>query len=118
MTTEIDIAALKKLKDLIGGETEDLAELVEDFITTFPEQLSRMRQELGAQDWGALRITAHTCKSNARDVGAMALFQQCAALELACETGVPTAPDDQVSGIDATGTAAIAALKDIDLAHV
>lgn len=118
MSTTIDIAALKKLKDLIGGETEDLAELVEDFIASFPGQLLRMRSENSAQDWAALRISAHTCKSNARDVGATALFQLCAALELACETGMPDAPDAAIAEIDATGTAAITALKEVDLANV
>lgn len=118
MSTTIDIAALKKLKDLIGGETEDLAELVDDFITSFPGQVSRMRTESSAQDWPALRISAHTCKSNARDVGATDLFQLCAALELACETGEPATPGEAISMIDTTGTAAIAALKEVDLANV
>jgi len=118
MSTTIDIAALKKLKDLIGGETEDLAELVEDFIESFPEQVSRMRAECIAQDWPALRISAHTCKSNARDVGATILFQLCAALEFACETGAPNAPEDAISEIDATGAASITALKEVDLADV
>lgn len=118
MSPKIDIAALKKLKDLIGGESDDLAELVEDFIASFPGQVSRMRSETNAQDWPALRISAHTCKSNARDVGATALFQLCAALELACETGVPGAPDEAIAEIDATGTASITALKEVDLANV
>lgn len=118
MTTTIDTAALKKLKDLIGGETEDLAELVDDFIDSFPGQVARMRQDTDAQDWAALRIAAHTCKSNARDVGAITLFQLCAALELACETGVPTAPNEAITQIDANGTAAIVALKEVNLADV
>lgn len=118
MSTDIDIAALKKLKDLIGGETEDLAELVEDFIASFPGQVSRMRSESDAEDWAALRITAHTCKSNARDIGAMTLFQQCAALELACETGVPAKAENQIAEIDAIGMASITALKGVDLADV
>ena len=118
MSTDIDMAALKKLKDLIGGETEDLAELVEDFIASFPGQVSRMRAESEAEDWAALRITAHTCKSNARDIGAMTLFQNCATLERACETGVPSSPEDQIAEIDAIGTASITALKGVDLANV
>lgn len=118
MSTDIDMAALKKLKDLIGGDTEDLAELVDDFIASFPGQVSRMRAESEAEDWAALRITAHTCKSNARDIGAMGLFQRCAALELACETGVPAEPRHQIDAIDATGMASITALKEVDLANV
>ncbi|MEM8802145.1 MAG: Hpt domain-containing protein [Pseudomonadota bacterium] len=118
MSTQIDLAALKKLKDLIGGETEDLAELVEDFVATFPSQVTSMRSEVAAEDWSALRITAHTCKSNARDIGATALFQKCAALELECENGMPHAPDAQVTAIEEAGTMSIKALQDVDLANV
>lgn len=118
MSTEIDIAALRKLKDLIGGETEDLAELVEDFIATFPTQVTNMRAEVATEDWSALRITVHTCKSNARDVGATALFQQCAALELECENGSPASPDAKVAAIEETGVVSIKALQEVDLADV
>ena len=118
MSIDIDMAALKKLKDLIGGDTEDLSELVDDFIAGFPAQVARMRSEAEAKDWPALRITSHTCKSNARDVGATELFKLCAALELACETGVPASPDADIAEIDEIGSASITGLKGINLDDV
>ena len=114
----IDIAALKKLKDMIGGDTEDLMELVDDFVSGFPDQVGQMQDQMAQQDWGALRIAAHSCKSNARDVGATALSGLCAELELQCRNGVPQGPDVQLQQIESAGHAAIAALKQLDLDHV
>ena len=42
----IDIPALRKLSNMIGGEVEDLKELVEDFITLIPQQIESMRSAL------------------------------------------------------------------------
>ncbi|MEM8957858.1 MAG: Hpt domain-containing protein [Pseudomonadota bacterium] len=114
----IDTAALLKLKDMIGGDTEDLAELVDDFVAAFPDQAARMMREAAAEDWGALRITAHSCKSNARDMGARTLSELCATLELQCKSGAPTGAAQQVSGIEAAGAEAVAALKGLDLENV
>ena len=114
----IDTAALSKLKDMIGGEAEDLAELVDDFVTAFPHQAALMHRQVADEDWGSLRISAHSCKSNARDLGAVALSSLCAELELQCKSGTPNEPGRQVSGIEAAGTAALTALKQLDLANV
>lgn len=114
----IDTAALAKLKDMIGGDTEDLAELVDDFVSSFPQQVTLMRSQSTDQDWSALRITSHSCKSNARDLGAHALSELCARLELQCKNGAPTDPDAQLSNIENASTAAIAALGQLDLANV
>lgn len=119
MTTElIHLGALRKLKDMIGGDSEDLAELVDDFVNAFPEQMTQMRAQSESRDWGTLRITAHSCKSNARDMGATELSQLCADLELQCRKGAPVAPDVQLDGIARSGADAIAALKRLDLDDV
>lgn len=114
----IDTAALAKLKDMIGGGTEDLTELVDDFVSSFPEQVTLMRGQVTDQDWSALRIVSHSCKSNARDLGAHTLSELCATLELQCKNGAPTDPDGQLSSIEAASTAAIAALGQLNLADV
>ncbi len=114
----IDVAALAKLKAMIGGETEDLAELVTDFVSTLPDQLALMRSSEASQDWAALRIASHSCKSNARDLGASDLAELCAELELRCKTGEPGDVGDLISGIEAAATAAISALDAEDLASV
>lgn len=114
----IDTAALAKLKEMIGGETEDLAELVDDFVAGFADQVVEMRRQAVAEDWGALRISSHSTKSNARDMGAVALSTLCADLELQCKSGAPEGAAAQVAAIETAGQAAIIALKGLDLAHV
>ncbi|MEM9031149.1 MAG: Hpt domain-containing protein [Pseudomonadota bacterium] len=114
----IDTGALAKLKDMIGGGAEDLAELVDDFVTSFPDQAALMHRQADGEDWGALRISAHSCKSNARDLGATALSALCAELELQCKSGAPTEPGLQISGIEAAGAAAMTALRQLDLGDV
>ena len=114
----IDIAALAKLKDMIGGDTEDLAELVDDFVSSFPQQIKLMQKQAADQEWGSLRITSHSSKSNARDMGAAALSALCAELELQCKSGTPVEPIRQVSEIEKAGLAAINALKGLDLENV
>lgn len=114
----IDEAALAKLKEIIGGDSEDLAELVDDFVSAFPEQAETMEGLAAAGDWSALRISAHSCKSNARDLGALALSELCAKLELECKSGAPTDPRTQVDEIRTQGMLALSALQELDLTHV
>lgn len=114
----IDIAALAKLKAMIGGDVEDLEELIDDFIESVPEQIAHMSAEVKAQDWPALRIASHSCKSNGRDMGATVLTALCAELELQCKNGAPVDPAAQVAVIAAAAQDAADALKALDLAHV
>lgn len=117
-TALIDTTALAKLKDMIGGDTEDLAELVEDFVEAFPQQVEEMQRHANDEAWGALRISSHSSKSNARDMGALSLTELCAELELQCKAGVPADPLEQISEIEKAGHAAIDALRELDLANV
>lgn len=116
--TTIDINALTKLKAMIGGNVDDLTELVDDFLTTLPDQLQAMRAAQDGQDWPALRIAAHSCKSNARDLGASHLSSLCAALELQCRSENITDLNEQLSTIDDAAQQAIASLKEMDLSVV
>ena len=114
----IDITALAKLKDVIGGDMEDLKELINDFIASVPAQIAKMQPEVDNQDWAALRIASHSCKSNGRDMGATALTALCAELELQCKNGVPVDPAAQISAIEAAAQNAANALTALDLANV
>jgi histidine phosphotransfer protein HptB len=86
-TQTIDAEALKRLLKLIGGDAEDLRELVDEFLETAPELSAEIGRAAEARDCDALRIAAHTLKSNARDFGAMRLSEHCAALEAECRDG-------------------------------
>ena len=88
MTEEtIDRSALKDLLELVGGAHEDLDELLDDFRSTSPELVGQIHDAAASGDVDALRIAAHTLKSNARDFGAMRLSSLCEALEYECRDG-------------------------------
>lgn len=114
----IDTAALANLKEVIGGDIEDLQELVDDFVTGMPDQLGKMQSQVANSDWSGLRITSHSCKSNARDLGATDLAALCAELELQCKSGEPTNATDQMNAISVAVEGAIAALRTTDLVNV
>ena len=83
----IDHEALKKLLDIVGGDPEDLAEFIEDFLEIAPSLVEELKDGSGAGDWEKVRIAAHTLKSNAKDLGAPALSELSKALEDQCKTG-------------------------------
>jgi HPt (histidine-containing phosphotransfer) domain-containing protein len=82
----IDVEALRRLLKLIGDDAEDLRDLVDEFLETAPELSALISIAADTGDRNALRIAAHTLKSNARDFGAMRLSQLCATLENACRS--------------------------------
>jgi HPt (histidine-containing phosphotransfer) domain-containing protein len=88
----IDRAALRRLLDVIGGDPEDLHDLLEDYRSMAPELASQISAAAVSGDLDALRIAAHSLKSNARDFGALRLSSVCEELERSCRSGaVPDA---------------------------
>ena len=83
----IELPALRRLLDVIGGDRDDLSELINDFLSGAPELVAQMSAAAAAADTESLRRGAHTLKSNAQDFGAMRLAALCAALEGACREG-------------------------------
>ncbi len=73
MSDVLDVNALRNLRSVIGGDIDDLMELVEEFVASLPHEMDAMRGQAENGDLTALRITAHSCKSNARDLGAPGL---------------------------------------------
>ncbi len=110
----IDVATIRQLKAVIGGDTEDLTELIHDFVSTLPRQVERMEAQSIACDWIALRITSHSCKSNSRDLGALRLGDLCAELELQCKVGAPTGLGDQLNAIHEEAIAVHETLSKLD----
>lgn len=89
---EIDLAALKRLLEVVGGDCEDLEELRNDYLEDAPKLARQIMNAAEMRDLTALRIAAHTLKSNARDFGAERLAEHCAALEKACLEDGPEDP--------------------------
>ncbi len=114
----IDIPALRKLSNMIGGEVEDLKELVEDFITLIPQQIESMRSAYAAGDRAALRIAVHSTKSNARDLGALELAELCAQLEQQCKEDDSVDCGAELTTISVKADEAIQAFKTINLDDV
>lgn len=110
----IDLATIRQLKDVIGGDTEDLTELINDFVSTLPMQIERMKAQAASCDWKALRISSHSCKSNSRDLGALQLGDLCAKLELQCKAGTPTGLGDQLDAIFEEASVVHEAMSNLD----
>ncbi|WP_299590629.1 Hpt domain-containing protein [uncultured Tateyamaria sp.] len=114
----IDQNALKKLLDLVGGDPEDLAEFIEDFLEIAPTLVADMQAGVTAQDWDKVRIAAHTLKSNAKDLGALDLSDLSKTLEAQCKAGDTDTSGALVDQIAQQSTADTAALAEIDPATI
>ncbi len=79
----LDPAALENLREMVGGDTEFIVELMNTFLEDAPRMLSEMRQALVSGDATLLRRAAHSFKSNSAEFGAMALSSLCRELEKA-----------------------------------
>lgn len=111
----IDLQALNRLLEVIGGDPEDLDELLEEFEDVGPSTLKSMQAAAASGDFDALRIASHSLKSNGRDFGATALAKACEDLEHACKAGEVGDPVAQVQAIAAELDRARAALKAVSL---
>jgi histidine phosphotransfer protein HptB len=83
----IELPALRRILEVIGGDRADLSELIDDFVGGVPELVAQMQAASSAGDTAALTRAAHTLKSNARDFGAVRLAAMCAELERASREG-------------------------------
>lgn len=95
----IDRSAIARLLDVIGGDPEDLKELVEEFHASAPDLVGRMQSSASSGDTEGLRIAAHSLKSNGRDFGAVALAGMCERLEHECRSGTVEDGVGQVAAI-------------------
>ena len=114
----IDRAALKRLLAVIGGDEEDLAELVEDFTDSAPDLAITITKATSSGDRDAMRIEAHTLKSNARDFGAVHLSELCEAMERALKEEAPESLSRAAEEIKAHTAKAVAALAEVSLEDV
>jgi HPt (histidine-containing phosphotransfer) domain-containing protein len=83
----LDPAAVRALTELVGGDREVLAELVDDFLQEAPQRLAEMR----SGDIALAGRAAHTLKSNALTFGAAALAAACREAERSAREGEITA---------------------------
>ena len=116
MTGEsLDLTALGRLLETIGGDMDDLRELIEDYLEDAPALVGTISAAVEKGDTEALRIAAHTLKSNARDFGAARVSALCESLEHACREGMPNDAKAAADEISAADSEARRALCEIDL---
>jgi HPt (histidine-containing phosphotransfer) domain-containing protein len=77
----LDRVALAALQEMVGGDQEFLAEMIDTFLDDGPARLAEMEAASLAGDAAELRRAAHTLKSNCRTFGATALADRCQRIE-------------------------------------
>jgi len=114
-TAEIDREALGRLLRILGDDVAELEDLRNDYMEDAPALARRISEAVSQGDWYALKIAAHTLKSNARDFGASRLADLCNTLEHACDEGRPEDPQGIAECIRREEEAAREALSKICL---
>ena len=112
----IDTAALARLLQAIGGDVDDLRELVGDYEQDAPALVAAIAEAARSGDEEAMRVAAHSLKSNARDFGAVRLSKLCEDLERACHEGGPSDAARAAEEIAAAEREARRGLGEVDLA--
>ena len=77
----LDPKAMEKLRSMVGGDSEFLAELIDTFLEDVPQLLEEMQQAIWAENAAVLRRAAHSVKSNSAEFGATLLHDLCRELE-------------------------------------
>jgi HPt (histidine-containing phosphotransfer) domain-containing protein len=90
----IDKDALERLRDIVGGDEADLKELIESFLDEAPGLLDALMASRESPDMNAMRRAAHSLKSNAKDMGALAMSELCARIEHSSAAGTVPDPAD------------------------
>lgn len=86
----LDIAVLDELRDVIGAAS--VAQIVELFLADAPLLIQRLEQAAATAQSDALREAAHTLKSSAANLGALALSAAALRIESGVRTGTLERP--------------------------
>jgi CheY-like chemotaxis protein len=86
-TGALDPAALNSLRELSGGDQDFLRELITTLLAEIDKLLADIRRALQDQNAAALRLAAHTLKSNAQNCGATQLIQVSKDVEMLAKSG-------------------------------
>ena len=85
--------------------------LLDKFLINAEKQMAEITVAAATNDTATLAGVAHTLKSSARSVGALALGELCQSLETAARAGDAQACRALVAGLDATFTPAVAEIN-------
>lgn len=118
MARVLDLHALRDLREIIGGSDQDLKELVDEFIDALPLQFEQMRDASMTGELTRLKIAAHSCKSNSRDLGALGLSEICSQLETAAAIGNSSEIPDLIEQISEAIPLVLSELLALDVTRV
>jgi len=110
-TSVLDPAAMENLREVAGGDTVFLVELIGAFLDDAPRLLAGMRQALEDGDAALLRRSAHNLKSNGAEFGATALSELCQEMETTARAGALAGALEELARIEAECEKAQAALR-------
>lgn len=96
----LDQAALDALVDLLGGDLEALADVIEAFLDEAPARIAEAVQGCEAGDATLAGRAAHTLKSNALTFGATRLAEQARLLEESARRGDLQTAGELASALD------------------
>jgi HPt (histidine-containing phosphotransfer) domain-containing protein len=91
----LDPGSVRALLELLGGDREVLAELVDAFVDEAPKHLADLRLGAAGDDVALAGRAAHTLKSNALTFGAAELASLCRRLEVAAAKGTDALAADR-----------------------
>ena len=109
----LDPAAINGMREMVGGDDEFLADLIDTFLKDAPQMLADMRQALETGDAAVLRRVAHSLKSNSDSFGATALGELCRELEKMGKVNALKGADEVITRADAEFTQVMAALETV-----
>ena len=100
----LDPDAVRALSELLGGDREALAEIVDAFLDEAPKRLAELRRGADEFDAALAGRAAHTLKSNGGTFGAVELASLCRRLEVAARANDLAGSADLLDAVDAQWT--------------
>ena len=85
--SSIDTQVLEALLDMLEGDQEVLAEIINCYLVESPKIVAAIQTSVTNEDANTLNKAAHNLKSSSASLGAMNLHQLCLELELKGKSG-------------------------------
>ncbi len=89
----LDPNAWQELQFRVGGDAQLLAELVSLYLAEAKQRFAEMHRAVAVGDAAALRLAAHSLKSNSAEFGALTLAELCRELEMMGRAGTVEGAD-------------------------
>ena len=107
----LDPSALASLRDVLGGDDDALAGLIDSYLAEAPKLIEALNEAADSDDLDNFRRAAHTLKSSSRDFGITGLADLSARLEDAAREGRIKGDADTLSQITRLYEGGVKALK-------